>query len=166
MQNSHTKAVILLDFVSKCIQTLQNTEGVIINGQSRETGSIGYTSRRQTKQKHNTTCVGLHYKQTNTTNLRREQQEVKLNRTFNTEIVTDITIRNSDTQNDIKKTNKYKVATQTPPKNRVECHIRLFFLWDAFLPIRFNKLFKTCTRVYYLYKDLVYTNSSEDGDLI
>ena len=107
MQNSHTKAVPLLDFVSKCIQTLQSNDGVIKNGQSRETGIIGYTSRRQTKQKHNTRCVGHHYPQTHTTSIRRElfnkQLQVKLNRTFKTEIVTDITIRNSDTQNDITK---------------------------------------------------------------
>ena len=32
-------------------QTLQNTDGVIKNGQSRETDSIGYTSRRQKKKK-------------------------------------------------------------------------------------------------------------------
>ena len=29
----------------------------IKNGQSRETGNIGYTKQRQTKQKHNTICV-------------------------------------------------------------------------------------------------------------
>ena len=90
-------------------QTLQNTDGVINNGQSRETDSIGYTSRRQTKQKQNTTCVGHHYPQQNTTSIRRElsykQVEVKLKRTSKTEIVTDITIRNFDTQNDITKKN-------------------------------------------------------------
>jgi hypothetical protein len=32
----------------------------------RETGNIGYTRRRQTKQKHNTIWVGRHYPQTNT----------------------------------------------------------------------------------------------------
>ena len=37
---------------------LENTEGTITNGQSRETGKIGYTRRRKTKQKHNTICVG------------------------------------------------------------------------------------------------------------
>jgi hypothetical protein len=31
---------------------LENTEGAIKTGQSRETGNIGYTRRRQTKQKH------------------------------------------------------------------------------------------------------------------
>jgi len=29
------------------------------NGQSRETGNIGYTRRRKTQ--HNTICVGQHY---------------------------------------------------------------------------------------------------------
>ena len=28
--------------------------------QTRETGNIGYTRRRKTKQKHNTICVGHH----------------------------------------------------------------------------------------------------------
>ena len=37
--------------------------------QSRETGNIGYTRRRKTKQKHNTICVGYHYMQTNTNNV-------------------------------------------------------------------------------------------------
>jgi hypothetical protein len=32
---------------------LENTEGANKNGQSRETGNIGYTRRRKTKQKHN-----------------------------------------------------------------------------------------------------------------
>jgi len=42
---------------------LENTEGTMKNGQSRETGNIGYT---QTKQKHNTIYVRHHYTQTNT----------------------------------------------------------------------------------------------------
>jgi hypothetical protein len=36
---------------------LENTEGEISNGQSRETGKIGYTKRRQIKQKHYKICV-------------------------------------------------------------------------------------------------------------
>ena len=36
------------------------------NGQSRETGNIGYTRRRQINQKHNTLCIGHHYAQANT----------------------------------------------------------------------------------------------------
>jgi len=36
---------------------LENTEGAIKNGQSRETGNIVYTRRRKTKQTHNTICV-------------------------------------------------------------------------------------------------------------
>jgi len=31
------------------------------NGQSRETGNIGYTRRRKSKQKHDTLYVGQHY---------------------------------------------------------------------------------------------------------
>ena len=45
---------------------MENTEGAIKNGQFRETGNSGYTSRGQTKQNHNTICVGHHYMQTNT----------------------------------------------------------------------------------------------------
>jgi hypothetical protein len=47
---------------------LGNTKREIKNWQSRETGNIGYTTRRrQTKTKHNTICVRHHYIQTNTT---------------------------------------------------------------------------------------------------
>jgi len=48
---------------------LENRDGAIKNGQSRETGNIGYTRRRKTKQKHNTICVGHHYTQTCTNNV-------------------------------------------------------------------------------------------------
>ena len=40
-------------FVGK--ETLENTEGATKNGQSRETGMKGYTRRRKTNEKHNTT---------------------------------------------------------------------------------------------------------------
>ena len=50
---------------------LENTEGAITNGQSRETGNIGYTRRRKTKQKHSTICVGHHYARTNTNNVNK-----------------------------------------------------------------------------------------------
>jgi hypothetical protein len=50
---------------------LENTEGSIKNGQSRETGNRGYTRRRQTKQKHNTICVGHHYTQAKTNNVNK-----------------------------------------------------------------------------------------------
>jgi len=46
---------------------LENTEGAIKNGQSKQTDNIigynlnGYTGRRQTKEKHNTLCVGHYY---------------------------------------------------------------------------------------------------------
>ena len=51
--------------------TLENTEGAIKNGQSRETGNIpvGYTRRRQAKHRHNTICVGHHYAQIKTNNV-------------------------------------------------------------------------------------------------
>ena len=45
---------------------LENSDGVIKNGQFRETGNIGYTRRRKGKQKHNTICVGHYYTQINT----------------------------------------------------------------------------------------------------
>jgi hypothetical protein len=54
---------------------LENTEGTIKNGQSRKTGGIGYTRRRQTKQKHNTICVGHHYVQTSTNNVSKIVQK-------------------------------------------------------------------------------------------
>jgi len=44
---------------------LENIEGAIENGQSRETGNIGYTRYRK---KHNTKYVGHHYTQINTNN--------------------------------------------------------------------------------------------------
>jgi hypothetical protein len=50
---------------------LENAEGAIKNGQSRETGNIGYTRRRKTKQNHNTICIGHHYAQTNTNNVKK-----------------------------------------------------------------------------------------------
>jgi len=58
-------------FSKKIKQTLENTEGAIKSGQSRETGNIGYTRRRKTKQKHNTKCVGHHYAQTSTNNVNK-----------------------------------------------------------------------------------------------
>ena len=50
---------------------LENTEGVIKNGQSRETGNTDYTRRRETKPKNNAICVGHHYAQTNTNNVNK-----------------------------------------------------------------------------------------------
>jgi hypothetical protein len=50
---------------------LENTEGTIKNGQSRETGNIRYTRQRKTKQKHNTIFVGHHYALTNTNNVNK-----------------------------------------------------------------------------------------------
>jgi hypothetical protein len=49
----------------------ENTERAIKNGQSRETGNIGYTRQRKTKQKHNTICVWHHHTQRNTYNVNK-----------------------------------------------------------------------------------------------
>ena len=48
---------------------LENTEGAIENGQSRETGNLQYTRRKQTKQKHRTIWLGDHYTQTKQTEI-------------------------------------------------------------------------------------------------
>jgi len=54
---------------------MEKTEGAKNNGQSRETGNIGYTRHKtktnKTKQKHNTICVGHYYMQTNTNNVNK-----------------------------------------------------------------------------------------------
>ena len=50
---------------------LENTERALKNGQSRETGIIGYIRRGKSKQKHNTICVGHHYLQANTNNVNK-----------------------------------------------------------------------------------------------
>jgi quinolinate synthase len=54
---------------------MEKTEGAKNNGQSRETGNIGYTRYKtktnKTKQKHNTICVGHYYMQTNTNNVNK-----------------------------------------------------------------------------------------------
>ena len=44
----------------------EDTEEVIINGQSIETGNIGYTKRREVKQKNNYNIIFVvhHHKQT------------------------------------------------------------------------------------------------------
>jgi len=52
---------------------LENIEGPIKKGQSRETGNIGYTIRRKTTQTHITICVGHHFTQTNTNNVNKTQ---------------------------------------------------------------------------------------------
>jgi hypothetical protein len=40
---------------------LENTEGAIKKGQSRETGNIGYTKRRKTKQKQSRETGNIGY---------------------------------------------------------------------------------------------------------
>ena len=59
----------MIEIVIHLKKTLENTEWTIINGQSRETGDMGYTRRRKTKQKHNAICIGHHYMQTNKNNV-------------------------------------------------------------------------------------------------
>jgi len=60
---------------------LGNTKGAIKNGQSGETANIGYTRQRKTKQKHNTICVGHHYKQANTNNVNTTRALQQITRT-------------------------------------------------------------------------------------
>ena len=55
------KTKLLIEYIERAFK----------NGQSRETGNIGYTRRRQTKQKHKTICVGHHHMQTNTNNINK-----------------------------------------------------------------------------------------------
>jgi hypothetical protein len=45
---------------------LENIEGVIKNGQSRETRTYGTQDEEKQNERHNATCVGHHYAQTNT----------------------------------------------------------------------------------------------------
>jgi hypothetical protein len=66
--------------------TLENTKGAIKNGQSRETGVIGYTRRRPTnhKKQHNMYWTSL---------LHKKQDEYKQNKkTHTTQYVLDITV--------------------------------------------------------------------------
>jgi hypothetical protein len=58
-----------------------NTEVAIKNGKSREAGNIGYTRQRQTKQKHNTICVGHNYTQTNTNNVNKTWAPIQTTKT-------------------------------------------------------------------------------------
>jgi hypothetical protein len=58
-------------------------------GKSRETGNIGYTRGRQTKQRRNTICVGHHYMQANINNVKMTNLT-----SFYAEIVMDITCIN------------------------------------------------------------------------
>ena len=71
-------------------------------GQSRETGNIGYTRRRQTKQKHSGIGVGQHYTQTNINNVNKTRALPQITRSKDesiivlyAEIVTVIKARNS-----------------------------------------------------------------------
>jgi hypothetical protein len=64
MQSWEPLAIFLFNMMcnfSKLKQALDNTEGAINNGKSRETGNVWYIRRGKTKQNHNTTRVGHHY---------------------------------------------------------------------------------------------------------
>jgi len=50
---------------------LENTTGAITKGHPRETGNIGYTRRRKTKQKQNTIFVEHYSIQTNTNDVNK-----------------------------------------------------------------------------------------------
>ena len=50
---------------------MENTERAIKNGQSRDTGNIGHTRRRKTKQKHSTLYVDHFCMHTNTKNINK-----------------------------------------------------------------------------------------------
>ena len=75
---------------------------IIKNGQSRKTGYIEYARRRKTKQNHNTICVGHHYTQANTSNVKKDISSPtnnwgyrRVEHSFYAEIATDITTQNS-----------------------------------------------------------------------
>jgi len=61
----------MLDFITINVGEYIYTEGAITNGQSRETGNIGYTRRRKIKQKHNIICVEHHFTHANTNNVNK-----------------------------------------------------------------------------------------------
>jgi hypothetical protein len=80
----------------------------ITNWQSRESGNIaiGYTRRRQTKQKHNTICVDCHYTSASTTNANKTRVSYKrTEHCFYAGIITNTTTR---THNEIKTYNRTK----------------------------------------------------------
>jgi hypothetical protein len=54
--------------MSAILPSSRFVSGPTKNGQYKETGNIGYTRRRKTKQKHNTIFVRHHYTQTNINN--------------------------------------------------------------------------------------------------
>jgi len=58
-----TKSSRISDHVYVYCINVREYGKVYQNGQSRETGNTGSTTRRQTKQKYNTICVRHHYVQ-------------------------------------------------------------------------------------------------------
>jgi hypothetical protein len=104
----------------------------------RETGNIAYTRRRQTKQKHNTICVGHHRSQTNTNNINKTWALLQTTggkddpNIILCEIVTDITSQNSERRDTI----LLKVSLSFSAFYRdaydwlqTEYHCRVFYWW-------------------------------------
>jgi len=54
---------MLLSVVSMQLYAIEFKSTLVITEGAIKTGNIGYTRRRQAKQKHNTICVGHHYTQ-------------------------------------------------------------------------------------------------------
>jgi hypothetical protein len=77
--------------------TLENTEGAIKNGQSRETGNIVYTRWRNTKQKHNTICNGYNSTEANTNNLNKTRTLLQIICNTSTELSTIFPVSHSIT---------------------------------------------------------------------
>ena len=73
----HEYTIFTIEICNGCINiylrctklSVENTEGAIKDGQYRNTGNIGYTKQRKTKQRHHTIWVELHSTQLNTNNL-------------------------------------------------------------------------------------------------
>ena len=85
---------------------LENTKGAIKNGQSRETGNIGHTRRRQTKQQTQHNMCWHHYMQGNIYNVNKTRALLKItggkdepNIAFYSEIVAGTATQNLERKN-------------------------------------------------------------------
>ena len=94
------------------------------------------TQGTQYEEKHNTICVGHHYTQTNTINVNKTWALLQTtggkdepNIVFNAEIVTDITIRNSEqTDTSLHNTRKAQIYEQHGPHQKPEMNSVAQFL--------------------------------------
>ena len=100
---------------------LENIEGAIKNGQSRETGN----RQRKAKQKHNTIYGGYHYMQTKTNNvnkiwalLQTTADDLRNEYRFYVEIVADVT-QNVKTHNRTTQKTKNRSNTDSTKKSGV-----------------------------------------------